>query len=94
MSTVLITYRLREGAVEEHLRLLAEVHDELRDSGIERVRWTSFRRDDGHTFLELVETDQPGRFSSLRTWPAFRATLDERCEAPPELADLDVIART
>ncbi len=92
MSTVLITYRLHAEHVDEHLELLATVHEELRRRRLHEIGWTTFRRGDGRSFVELVRTDRPGRFSSLDSWPAFRSTLEQRCDRPPEIVDLDLVA--
>ncbi len=91
---VLITYRVRPEHVAEHLELLEAVHEELRRSTLDGVRWTTHRREDGRSFVELVQTDRPGRFSSLATWSAFRSTLDQRCDEPPDLSVLELTADT
>ncbi len=92
MSSVLITYRLRAEHVDEHLALLTTVHDELRRRRLDEVGWTTYRREDGRSFVELVHTDRPGRFSSLDSWPAFRSTLEQRCDQRPEIVDLELVA--
>lgn len=90
----MITYRVRAEHLAEHLGLLSAVHDELGRRGFEKVGWDTYRREDGRSFVELVRTDAPGRFSSLQGWAAFRSTLERRCEAPPEVVDLELVARS
>ena len=93
MPNVLIRYRVRPEAVERHLELLAAVFDELAVRRPAEVRWTSFRLDDGRSFVDLVATDAPGRFSRLESWAAYRGTLDERCDEPPVVTELHEVGR-
>ena len=56
------------------------------------MEWTSFQLDDDVSFVDVVTTDAPGRFSRLTTWPAYRGTLDDRCDEPPALVELREVA--
>lgn len=88
---VMISYRVKRGRVEQNLELLERVYAELRAAPLTGLRYASFRLADGVSFLDLVETDGPGRFSQLRSFREFRSGLDERCEEPPVLTDLCAI---
>ena len=92
MTHVLIRYRVRPDALERHLALLRAVFDELTATRPTGVAWTSFRLDDGVSFVDLVTTDALGRFSRLETWAAYRGTLAERCDEPPDLTELHPVA--
>ena len=92
MTHLLIRYRVHPGELERHLELLHAVHAELAETNPRGMRWESFRLEDGVSFVDLVTVDAPGRFSRLRSWSPFRATLDERCEEPPTMTDLHPIA--
>jgi hypothetical protein len=94
MTTVLTTYRVRAEHVDEHLALLQAVYAELERRRLDDVRWTTYRHGDGTSFVDLVRTDQPGRFSTLDSWAAFRNTLEHRCQQPPEILQLDLVATT
>lgn len=92
MSTVLITYRLRAEHVDEHLATLSDRARRASSSPARRGRLDHLPRADGRSFVELVQTDRPGRLSSLDSWPAFRSTLEQRCDQLPEIVELDLVA--
>lgn len=85
---VLIRYKVKPEHAAHELELLRAVFDELQSEGADGVRYASFRLDDGLSFVELVETDQPGRFSQLESFRRYRSTLDERCDEPPTVTEL------
>jgi len=92
MTTLTIRYRVKPQHAERHVQLLRAVYRELAAVAPSNLRWSTFRFDDGLTFLDLVETDEPGQLSQLTTWRAFRGELDSRCEQPPEIAQLEPVA--
>ena len=94
MTTVVITYRVRAEHVDEHVELQRDVYAELEQRRLDDVRWTTFRHGDGTSFMELVRTDRPGRFSALDSWAGVRHRLEHRCQQPPEIVELDVVAST
>ncbi len=92
MTTVMITYRVRPAELDEHLALLRAVYTELEQRRLDEMHWTTYRHGDGTSFVEIVRTDQPGRFSALESWARFRHTLEHRCRQPPEIVELDLVA--
>jgi hypothetical protein len=85
---VMIRYKVKPDQVERNLELLRAFFEELESAQPDRVRDAAFQLDDGVTFMHLVETDDPRRFSQLETFRAYRATLDERCDEPPVMTEL------
>jgi hypothetical protein len=90
---VSIAYRVRPERVDEHLELLAAVFAELGSTRPGGVRWDSYRLGDGTSFLDVASLRGGGRLSRLSSWSAYRGTLDERCDEPPVLAELDLLGR-
>ena len=90
-TRVLIRYRVKPERVGEHLALLRAVFDELAASRPDGLRWDSYRLADGVSFADVAAVDAPGTLSRLTTWAAYRSTLDERCDEPPVLTNLDRI---
>lgn len=88
---VLVRYKVKPEHAERELELLRAVHAELRALRPDGLRYESFRLEDGLSFVELVETDRPGRFSELESFRRYRATLDERCDEPPVVAELETV---
>ena len=85
---VLIRYRVKRADLTLELELLRAVYDELESARPEGLRYASFQLEDEVSFVELVETDAPGRFSQLESFRRYRATLDERCDEQPSVTDL------
>jgi len=90
---VTIRYRLKAERVPEHLALLGAVFDELGSTRPDGVRWDSFRVGDGRDFLDVASLRGSGRLSRLASWAAYRSTLDERCDEPPVLTELNLLGR-
>ena len=88
----MIRYRVRRDRLEENLRLLRAVHEELAATAPDGLRYASYQLDDEVSFVDLAVTDRPGRFSQLDAWAAFRSTLAERCDEPPVLEELHEVA--
>ena len=91
MPRVQIRYRIKPEFLEQELELLRAVFAELEAKRPEGLRYESFRLEDGVSFVELVETDGPGRFSQLQSFRRYRSTLDERCDEPPVVTELDEV---
>jgi hypothetical protein len=88
---VMIRYKVKPDQVERHLELLRAYFDKLESTQPDGVRDAAFQLEDGVSFVHVVETDEPGRFSQLKAFRTYRATLDERCDEPPVVTELDEI---
>lgn len=91
MTRVLIRYRVKPERVREHLGLLGAVFDELAASRPDGLRWDSYQLEDGVSFADVAAVDAPGTLSRLESWAAYRTTLEERCDDPPVLTNLERI---
>jgi hypothetical protein len=79
MERLLMRYRVKPDRLEEHLRLLAEVFEELNRVCPEGLSWATFRLEDG-SFLEIaIDPDLPGPLPGLASFARYRADLDDRC---------------
>jgi hypothetical protein len=93
MTKLLIAYRVKPEHLDQHMKLLRTVHDELARAALPGVGWVSHCDSaDATRFYDLVITDRPGRFSSLSSWAAFRSGLDSRCDEPPTMTELVTVA--
>jgi hypothetical protein len=88
---VMIRYKVKPEQVERNLELLRAYFEELESTQPGGVRDAAFQLEDSVTFVHIVETDQPGRFSQLETFRAYRSTLNERCDEPPVVTALHEI---
>ena len=89
---VMIRYKVKRDELERELELLGAIYEELEATQPDGLRYATFQLEDGVSFVEFVETDDPGRFSQLATFRAYRATLDERCDEPPTVTELHEVA--
>jgi hypothetical protein len=88
---VMIRYKVKRDQLERELDLLRGVYEELEARRPDGLRYASFQLEDEVSFVEFAETDGPGRFSQLDAFRAYRSELDERCEEPPVVAELDQV---
>jgi len=84
----MIRYKVKPDQVERHLELLHAVYQELESTQPDGLRYATFQLEDKVSFVELVVTDGPGRFSQLESFRHYRAGLDERCDEPPVITKL------
>lgn len=90
---VLIRYEIAPQHVEEHLSLLQQVFDELREAAIPAFGYAAYQLEDGVTFLELLDSDQgPAPLARVPAFARYRATLDARCTVPPAMTELREVA--
>ncbi len=79
MERLMMRYRVKPEALQEHLRLLSAVYAELEDSGSTDLSLATFRLDDG-SFMEIaISPDLPGPLPNLASFTRYRAGLEARC---------------
>ncbi len=87
-----IRYRVKPEHLEEHLRLLRSVYEELDSTDPDGLRWATFQLQDEASFIDLVMgPDLPQPLPQLGTFQAYRAGLDHRCEEPPVYRELNEV---
>ena len=59
ISSVVVTYRVRPEAVEEHVRLIEAVFDQLRAEQPVNIEYKVVRLDDGVSFVHVSTGDTP-----------------------------------
>jgi hypothetical protein len=95
ISNVVVTYSVRPEAVEEHLRLIAGVFDQLRADARDDVDYQVLRLADGVSFVHVSSADTADGSNPLPQLAAFRefsADLASRVTAPPIASPADVVA--
>ncbi len=86
MPTVLIRYQLRPDQVEENLRLLDDVYQEMHTVRPAGLSYTTIQLNDAVSFLAIVNGDAaPGVLTNLPAFQHYRTTLDQRCIHPPAM---------
>jgi hypothetical protein len=93
MDAKLIQYRAKPEQVAENERLIRDVFAQLRERGVEGVRYAVLRQDDG-TFTHLVVPGPDGTTAALTSLPAFQrfqSGVRERCAVLPATAGVQVV---
>jgi hypothetical protein len=95
ISNVVVTYSVKPEALEEHLRLIAGVFEQLRADARDDVDYQVLRLADGVSFVHVSSADTTDGSNPLPELAAFRefgADLASRVTAPPIASPADVVA--
>ncbi len=90
----MVSYTLKPDRAAENERLIAAVFAALEETRPTGLRYASFRRDDGVSFVHLVSHDFAEGANPLVALPqfkAFAAGIRERCVEPPVRVELTEI---
>jgi hypothetical protein len=86
MKNVIVRYRVRPDAAAENERLIAAVFAQLQERKPVGLRYTSFKLDDGVSFVHVASVDSAGGDDPLTSLPAFKAFtagVKDRCVELP-----------
>ena len=87
-ETAVLRYTVREGDIDEHLALIADVYQELhtlRPSGFE---FATYRLAGTNEFVEIASAPRlPGPLPTLPSFRRYRADLESRCSR----RDFDIV---
>jgi hypothetical protein len=84
MRTVMVSYRVKPDRVAENEELVRAVYEELRSSAPEGLRYGTFKREDGVTFVHIAEMGEGANpLAELGAFKAFQAGIGERCDEQP-----------
>ena len=86
MKRVMVRYTVKPGRAAENERYIEQVFAELARLAPAGVQYSAFKLDDGVTFVHVYShegDDAAGLLPTLPAFQAFRAGLNERCEAAP-----------
>jgi hypothetical protein len=93
LPQMMIQYKVKPGQVERNLELLHAFFDELATCQPKGLRYASFQLDDKVSFVHFVQTDDgAGPLPALKAFQRYRITIEERCDEPPVMTQLNEIA--
>jgi hypothetical protein len=72
ISNVVVSYRVKPEAVDEHVRLIEAVFAQLHAERPDNVEYKVVRLDDGVSFVHLSTADTPDGSNPLPEFSAFR----------------------
>ena len=91
MKTIMVRYKTSATAAEANANLVRAVFDELRARAPGGLRYTSYRLDDGVTFVHIATHGSDNPLTSLPAFKSFQAKLTERCVELPAFSELAIL---
>ena len=94
MRNVVVTYQVRPDAMDEHLRLIGAIFDELDAQAPDDVEYKVLRLADGVSFVHVSTADSPDGTNPLTRFAAFREfseTAGERAATPPTPVSAELV---
>ena len=92
MISVLVTYKVKPERVVENEDLVRAVYRELDEISHPDVHYSTFKKEDGQTFVHIAffpTAEDQAVLSNSAAFKAFQAGLGERCEIPPDPQPLE-----
>ena len=78
ISSVVVSYKVRPEAVDEHVRLIEGVFEQLQAEQPDNVEYKVIRLDDGVSFVHVSTADTPDGSNPLPELEAFRSSAATR----------------
>jgi hypothetical protein len=92
MRRVMVSYRVKPDRVAENEELVRAVYEELAASEPEGLRYATFKREDGVSFVHIAQTeDGENPLTGLPSFARFQAGIADRCDQPPAVVSLTEI---
>lgn len=91
MKRVMVTYKVKSDRIEENKQFIEKVFTELNKNQPESLRYASFLKEDGISFVHLasIETeDGSNPLSNSEAFKAFSSNIKDRCVELPKAIEL------
>ncbi|HEY2813380.1 MAG TPA: hypothetical protein VGJ03_07950 [Acidimicrobiales bacterium] len=94
MPTIIVRYRTKPEHADENRQLVENVFEELHAMGATGFHYTTYRLEDGVSFVHVMVEEPGGGSVSLGEVPAFQrfvAGVADRCDEPPVAMSATVV---
>ena len=94
MKLTMVRYTVRPDKVEENVKLVRAVYDELSQLRPLGLEYATFRAPDGVSFVHLAVVEaglEPHPLGSLASFRLFSGTIGERAQEAPVALELDEV---
>jgi len=94
MQQVIVQYKVKADKVDENIAHVHKVYEELQQNSPDGLRYVTFRKDDGVSFVHIaVITTENGEnpLHDVKAFQAFTANIADRCDEPPVVTDITEI---
>jgi len=94
VKRLMVRYKVKADRADENIGYVRAVYEQLARERPARLRYATFKLDDGVSFVHIVsqETeDDASPLTGLATFKTFIAEIGDRCEEPPVATPLHEI---
>lgn len=94
MKKVMVTYKVKADKAEENKQLIKKVFEELKSKDPGGLRYTSYAKADGVSFVHIASIENEDGSNPLNSTDAFKEftkNIKDRCEEPPMAVDITEI---
>ena len=94
MKRVMVRYKVKPNRAAENEQYIKKVFEQLEHERPSALRYASFKLADGVSFVHLVSletADGSNPLGALAAFRAFTAAIEERCDEPPVVANLNEV---
>ena len=94
MPITMVRYRLKPDRVEENVRFITRVFEQLEREKPEGLHYATFKQDDGVSFVHIASIDTADGSNPLRGIAAFAEfgrDIAARCDEPPVVQDSQLV---
>ena len=89
MRQVMVRYKVKPDQVERNETFMRAVYDELHELGPAGFRYSTFKLDDGVSFVHIARGTSP--LPGLEAFRRFQEGIEERCDEPPVVREVTVV---
>jgi hypothetical protein len=94
MKRLMVRYKVKPDRAAENESFIGNVFEQLKRERPLGLRYASFKLGDGVSFVHIVSLEAADGSNPLGELPAFKAftaDIDNRCEEPPVVANLNEV---
>jgi quinol monooxygenase YgiN len=91
MKRVLVQYKVKADKAEENIQLVKKVYEELKAKQPGGLRYATFAKPDGVSFVHMASAetaDGTNPLSTIEAFKAFTKDIKDRCEEQPVTTEL------
>ena len=93
MNAIMVRYKVKPERVTENEEYISRVFEELNEKKPSGFRYSSFKLEDGVSFVHIVleESDTGASLGDFPAFQAFTAHIVERCDEPPAATGMTAV---
>ena len=84
----MVRYTVHPDRADENAELVRAVYAELAQAAPDGFRYSTYRCDDGVTFVHLATSDGPAPLPGIAAFQRFQEGLPQRCAMAPVFTEL------